>query len=107
MKKWWWVYLGFFVLLLGGFYFFLFRATDLSQSNLPVINNVQPFSFTNQDGKTITEKDVAGDVYVTEFFFTTCKGICPKLNTNMRRIFDQFKDEKKVRSLFHPCMPEI
>ena len=107
MKKWWWVYAVFFVLLLGGFYFFLFRDTDFTQSNLPVINNIQSFSFTNQDGKTITEKDVAGNVYVTEYFFTTCRGICPKLNTNMRRIFDEFKDEKNFMIISHTCMPEI
>lgn len=108
MKKWWWVYAGFFVLLLGVFYFFLFRETDFTQSNLPVMNDrIQSFSFINQDGKTITEKNVAGDVYVTEYFFITCPGICPRMNTNMRRIFDEFKDEKNFMIISHTCMPEV
>jgi protein SCO1/2 len=105
-KKWPW-YLGFFVLLFGLYYVFVFSMTDISQSNLPVINNnVQPFSFIDQNGKTITEKDVDGKVYVTEYFFTTCKGICPKMNSNMRRVYDAFKTDSNFMIISHTCMPE-
>jgi len=50
---------------------------------LPVLSYVQPFSFTNQRGQQTSNKDLAGKVSVVDFFFTTCKGICPKMNTNM------------------------
>lgn len=101
------VYVGFFVVLLGVFYFFLFRDYDFSKSILMVRNdNVERFSFINQDGRKITEKDVEGKVYVAEYFFTTCKGICPKMNANMRRVFDAFKDEPDFMILSHTCMPE-
>jgi protein SCO1/2 len=97
----------FFVLLLAGFYFFVFKDEDLSKSPLTVINaNVDSFSFINQDGKQVTEKDVEGKVYVAEYFFTTCKGICPKMNANMRRIFDVYKNEADFMILSHSCMPE-
>ena len=106
-NKWVW-YVGFFVLLFAGYFVFVFSQTDISQSNLPVINNnVQPFSFTDQNGKKITEKDVEGKVYVAEFFFTTCKGICPKMNANMRRVFDEFKNDSNFMIISHTCMPEI
>lgn len=105
-NKWVW-YVGFFVLLFAGYFVFVFSQTDISQSNLPVINNnVQPFSFTDQNGKKITEKDVEGKVYVAEFFFTTCKGICPKMNANMRRVFDEFKNDSNFMIISHTCMPE-
>jgi protein SCO1/2 len=104
-KKWW--YAGFFVLLFGVYFIYVFSQTDISQSTLPVINNaVQPFSFTNQNGKTISEKDVDGKVYVTEFFFTTCKGICPKMNANMRRVYDAFREDSNFMIVSHTCMPE-
>jgi len=107
MKKNWIWYVGFFVLLFAGYYVFVFSQTDISQSNLPVINNnVQEFAFTDQNGKTITEKDVDGKVYVTEYFFTTCKGICPKMNTNMRRVFDEYKSDSSFMIISHTCMPE-
>ena len=105
-KKWPW-YLGFFVLLFAVYYIFVFSMTDISQSTLPVINNnVQPFSFIDQNGKKITQYDVEGKVYVTEYFFTTCKGICPIMNANMRRVFDAFKNEAGFMILSHTCMPE-
>jgi len=105
-KRLWW-YLMFFALLVGAFWFFLFKDEDLSKSTLAVINpNVDSFSFVNQDGRRITEKDVEGKVYVAEYFFTTCKGICPKMNANMRRVFDAYKDEPGFMILSHTCMPE-
>jgi protein SCO1/2 len=104
-KKWW--YVGFFVLLFAVYFIYVFSQTDISQSNLPVINNnVQAFSFTNQNGKTISEKDVDGKVYLAEFFFTTCKGICPKMNANMRRVYDNFKTDSNFVIISHTCMPE-
>ncbi|MFB9056226.1 SCO family protein [Mariniflexile ostreae] len=53
---------------------------------------VPSFSFTNQDGKTISNTDYEGKVYVVEFFFTTCPTICPRMNKNLVQIQDEFKD---------------
>jgi protein SCO1 len=101
------IYVGFFVVLLGVFYLLLFRDYDFSKSNLQVrIDNVEAFSFVNQDGKNITQREVEGKVYVAEYFFTTCKGICPIMNANMRRVFETFKDEPGFMILSHTCMPE-
>jgi protein SCO1 len=107
MSKRIWIYVGFFAALLGVFYLLLFKDYDFSRSNLVVRNdNVANFSFVNQDGKKITEREVEGKVYVAEYFFTTCKGICPIMNANMRRVFDAFKDEPDFMILSHTCMPE-
>ncbi len=107
MKKRIWIYVVFFVVLLGVFYLLLFNDYDFSRSNLQVRNdNVENFSFINQDGKKITEREVDGKVYVVEYFFTTCKGICPKMNANMRRVYEAFKDEPGFMILSHTCMPE-
>ncbi len=53
---------------------------------------VPNFSFVNQDGETITNKDYEGKVYVIEFFFTTCPTICPRMNKNLIQIQNEFKD---------------
>ncbi len=55
---------------------------------------VPNFSFTNQDGKTVSNKDYEGKVYVVEFFFTTCPTICPKMNANLIQIQNTFTDNK-------------
>ena len=100
-------YGSFFVVLIVAFLYFVYKDEDLSRSLLPVLNaDVQNFSFTNQDGKPVTENNVEGKVYVAEYFFTTCKGICPIMNANMRRVFDKYKDEPNFLILSHTCMPE-
>ena len=53
---------------------------------------VPAFSFTNQDGETITNKDYLGKVYLVEFFFTTCPTICPRMSRNLVQIQNEFKD---------------
>ncbi|MBS1742717.1 MAG: SCO family protein [Bacteroidetes bacterium] len=106
-KNIWWVYVAFFGLLLGAFYLALYREPNFHDSKLAVINpNVPDFHFVNQDGKLITQKNTQDKVYVAEYFFTTCRGICPLMNANMRRIYDQFKDEKEFMIISHTCMPE-
>lgn len=53
---------------------------------------VPPFSFVNQNGTTITNKDYEGKVYLVEFFFTTCGSICPRMNRNLVQIQNTFID---------------
>lgn len=53
---------------------------------------VPTFSFTNQEGKTITNKDYEEKVYVVEFFFSTCPTICPRMNANLIQIQNTFED---------------
>ncbi|HXB45864.1 MAG TPA: SCO family protein, partial [Puia sp.] len=69
-------YTVFFAVLFLLFYVGLTKIIPgYGEVKLPVLSYVQPFAFTSQDGKTITEKDIAGKVCVVEYFFTTCKGI--------------------------------
>lgn len=108
MKHKWLVYLGFFVVLTGAFLFFVFKDYDFSKSKLGVINaNVPGFSFVTQDGKRFTSSDVTDKVYVAEYFFTTCKGICPKMNANMRRVYNEYKNADNFLIVSHTCQPEV
>ncbi len=73
MKKKLLLFAGFFVVLLTVFYFLLFSGTDYYKSKLPVLNYVQDFSFTGQDGNAVNQHNVAGKVYVTEYFLLHAK----------------------------------
>jgi len=99
------VYIVFFVVLIAGFYYFLFRGTDNWKVKMPVLSYVQPFSFTNQDGEKVTDKNLLNKITVVEYFFTTCKGICPKLNTNMKEIYSIYKNQPDFQILSHTCNP--
>ena len=70
-------------------------------------HTIQNFSFTNQDGKAVTEKDFDGSVYVTDFFFTTCHSICPIMSNQMERVATHFKGNTEVKFLSHTVDPEI
>ncbi|MCX6212157.1 MAG: SCO family protein [Bacteroidetes bacterium] len=98
-------YVLFFALLLVAFYYFLFKGTDNWKVQLPVLSFVQSFQFTNQDGQPFTDKDLQNKITVVEYFFTTCKGICPKLNTNMKDIYAIYKDQADFQIVSHTCNP--
>jgi protein SCO1/2 len=70
-------------------------------------HTIGDFSFTNQNGKTITQKDYEGKIYVADFFFTTCGSICPIMTTNMIDVQKAFAENPKVMILSHTVTPEI
>ena len=99
-------FIVFFFLLVIGFYYTMSQLIPgFGKSRLAPIGRVLPFAFTNQDGKKVTEQDVAGKVFVAEYFFTTCKSICPIMNTNMKIVYERFKYEKDFLILAHTCDP--
>ncbi len=103
-----WIYISFFAVLLTIFYWSVKDEHPFTDSKLAVINaSIPDFNFIDQNHQTFTKKKTEGKVYVTEYFFTTCKGICPKLNTSMRRIYDKFKNESDFLIVSHTCMPEV
>jgi protein SCO1/2 len=106
MTKKAWLYLGIFGVLLSGFYIALMATTDFAKEKLPVLSTVRPFSFQRQDGQLVSEKNVPGKVYIAEYFFTTCKGICPKMNRNMKAVYEQLKNEPGFMILSHTVDPE-
>lgn len=100
-------YTGFFVALALIFYVVLTQVIPgFGKVKANPVSTVQPFSFTNQDGQTITKKNVEGKVYVAEYFFTHCDGICPTMNNNMRLVYEEFKNDSNFLILSHTCDPE-
>lgn len=70
-----------------------------------IYHQIPDFSFTSQDSVEVTQKDVAGKIYIADFFFTTCPTICPKMKTQMLRIYEKYKDNPKVILLSHSIDP--
>lgn len=62
----------------------------VSKPDLETFGAVPAFTFTDQNGNTISNEDYTGKVYVVEFFFTTCPDICPIMTENMKKIQDKF-----------------
>ncbi len=99
--------ISFFTLLIVGFYFTLKQIIPgYGQQQFRVLNQVKPFFFTNQEGKKISQQQVEGKVYVAEYFFTSCTGICPILNDNMKTIYEKYRSEPDFMILSHTCDPD-
>jgi len=99
-------YIIFFLFLVLAFYTVLINVIPgFTKSKLPPISYVQPFAFTNQDGKKFTQRDVEGKVYVANYFFTTCKSICPRMNNEVKKIYEHFKTENDFLILSHTSDP--
>lgn len=64
------------------------------------------FSFINQNGDSITQAEVNEKVYVAEYFFTTCKSICPIMNKEMMRVYDVYGTNPDFRILSFSVDPE-
>ncbi|HPW97587.1 MAG TPA: SCO family protein [Flavobacterium sp.] len=124
-KKYRWFFIG--VLVFSAIVVSLFYSALKPKKTLPIYNpaDVNPelvdstvqyvekyhtiadFSFTNQNGKTVTQKDYEGKIYVADFFFTTCQSICPKMTANMVDVQKAILNNPKVMLLSHTVTPEI
>ncbi len=91
MKKTKYSYVGIaFIVLLFGIYSVPKIVKNFQKADLHKFSKVPNFEFVNQEGKTISNKDYEGKVYVVEFFFATCPTICPIMNRKMVTIQNEF-----------------
>ncbi|TCI93089.1 SCO family protein [Tenacibaculum sp. M341] len=70
-------------------------------------HTIADFELTNQNGKTITQKDYEGKIYVADFFFVTCKGICIPMSNNMKELQKKFEKDDDIMFLSHSVIPEM
>ena len=73
--------------------------------SLAQFHRISPFKLVNQNGDTITEQTFADKIYITDFFFTACPGICPKMTKNMGILQDAFIEDTDVLLLSHSVTP--
>lgn len=122
-RKLFFVFLGFLLVLI----FIAIYKLTIPQKSLPIFNprdvnpelvdstvqhlgynhTIEDFSFTNQNGKTITQEDYKDKIYVADFFFTTCPTICPKMTNNMVWLQNQIKDNDNVKLVSFSVTPDI
>lgn len=77
------------------------------EDSIANFHQIPPFSLINQNGETVSEKTVEGKIYVVDFFFTSCPGICPKMTANMKVLQDEFLNDDDILLLSHSVTPEV
>jgi len=78
----------------------------IGQPPADTLHVVGPFRFTDQSGQTVTNTTLAGHVYLANFFFTECPGICPRMNDNLAQVLRHFAPESDLRIVSYSVMPE-
>jgi protein SCO1 len=81
-------------------------AADGSKQQDTLYRTIPPFSLIDQEGKPATYTLVKGKIHVADFFFTRCGTICPKIQTNLTRVQEIFKDNPDVLFLSYSVDPE-
>jgi protein SCO1/2 len=75
--------------------------------SLKNFHKIADFSLINQDGIIITNQTFNNKIYITDFFFTTCPGICPKMTASMMDLQKEYMNDDEVMLLSHSVTPEI
>ena len=84
-----------------------YELVDSALQHVKKYHKIAPFSFKNQNGKTITQDDYEGKIYIADFFFTTCPTICPKMTANMGSIQEEILNDSAVMLLSYSVTPKI
>jgi protein SCO1/2 len=71
-----------------------------------VYHTIADFKFVDQDSAVVTNETFAGKIYVADFFFTSCRTICPIMKTQMKRAYDSLINDPNVLLLSHSIDPE-
>tara|TARA_Y100000588_G_scaffold356317_1_gene412533 strand:- start:893 stop:1588 length:696 start_codon:yes stop_codon:yes gene_type:complete len=99
----------FFILLLPPIVYFYVTRGSNTFIELQVVgkkdHKIPEFTFVNQNNKVITRDSLQGHIYITNFFFTSCPTICPKMIKNMAYLQDQLSVYPGIRFLSHTVDP--
>ncbi|MBV9986063.1 MAG: SCO family protein [Chitinophagaceae bacterium] len=72
-----------------------------------ITHRIADFSCTDQEGRTITNKNIAGKIHVADFIFTSCGSICPTMTTQMARVGKVYERDSSVMILSYSVTPWI
>jgi len=61
--------------------------------DMATIGPAPEFLLTDQTGAAFSSTQLRGQIYVVEFFFTTCPSICPIMTQNLLKVQSAFADE--------------
>ena len=79
---------------------------DAKSEAADIMHRIPKFNLVNQLGEEVTEETFKDKIYVADFFFTTCPGICPKMTANMMVLQEAFLEDDDVLLLSHSVTPE-
>ncbi|GAA4771047.1 MULTISPECIES: SCO family protein [Flavobacterium] len=83
-----------------------YLGNPITQGNDTIYPKINDFSFINQDSTIVTNKTFKNKIYVADFIFLSCPTICPKMNVELNKVYEVYKNNPKVNFLSHTIDPE-
>lgn len=84
----------------------IFGEREVS-GNDTIYHTIANFKFVDQDSSEVTNDTFKDKIYVADFFFTSCRTICPVMKTQMLRVYDSIENDPDVLLLSHTIDPEF
>lgn len=82
-----------------------YMGNTIYEENDTIYHTIQDFQLVDQDSSIVTNETFDGQVYVADFFFTSCPTICPKMKAQMLRVYEKFESNPEVAILSHTIDP--
>jgi len=82
-------------------------SRKFSQSPLPVISAVAPFTLTSQASQPVTLADFTNHVWLADIIFTRCAGPCPRLTQQLRQVQDLLPKDSGAKLVTLTTDPEF
>src|SRR5210317_2292735 len=70
-----------------------------------IFHSIPDFQFMDQDSNLVTNSDLEDYVYLSDFFFTSCPSICPKVKKQMLKIYKKYGSDDRVKLISHTIDP--
>lgn len=80
---------------------------NLSEKELETFHKIPNFSLIDQTGSEISKTTFEDKIYIANFFFTTCPGICPRMTSNLSLVQEAFINEDDIFIISHSVTPSI
>jgi protein SCO1/2 len=77
-----------------------------AEATLQRLGTAPAFELTSSAGGKFSSAELAGKVWVVDFFFSTCTGVCPRLTANMAKLQEEFRNRPQVRLVSISVDPE-
>lgn len=57
-----------------------------------IFYKIPDFKVTNQHGEAISQSNLNDGIYLANFFFATCKDVCPSMNRRLKQVYDEMEE---------------
>jgi len=84
------------------------QVTNLESEGLElaVLGTSPSFSLLDQEGRTVTDSALRGNILVIDFFFTSCRTVCPVQTSRMAQVQQRLDDTAGVHLISFSVDPE-